>query len=205
MKRKSIIIAIVLAILLAGCKKEDLPKEIRDKIPIDEIPPPIENEYFSVYVWPDTIKRGEGIYIGVDYHGRRKNDVYVTFPDPSDKNNTIRLGLDRYKRTSVWMMPSSWLYADGRVAYGAKPIADGAVEGDHAIYTPFDWDEDIIRIRIDDGSQDIWIEINVEGSLKDDIIVRPVDPRHPFPNGVSSIWKEHLNIFSEISDWWDDR
>lgn len=201
MKHRCFAIVIVIAILLVGCKKEDLPEEIRDKIPFDELPSPIENSYFSVYMGPDTIKAGEGIYIGVDQLRGRRN-IYVTFPNPNDKNNTVRLRLERYKNTNVWIMPPSWLHADGRVTYGTKPNENNVVEGERAIYTPFDWDEETIRIKVDDGKRDISFEANVIGNLKESIIVRPVDPRAPFPNGTSSVWEEHLSIFTELTDWW---
>lgn len=202
MRHKSIVITIVIVLLLVGCKKEDLPKEIRDEILFDELPEPIENRSFSVYVGPETVRSGEAIYIGVDLLRGRRN-VYATIPDPNDKDNALRLQLERYKNSSVWLMPPSWLYADGRVAYGSQPNANDVVEGERAIYTPFDWDEDTVPIRVDNGNQYISFEVNVRGNLKENILIRPVDPRHPFPNGASPVWEEHLDIFPEIIEWWE--
>lgn len=199
MKYKRIVIVTVVVVLLVGWDNIGLSKEIRQSILFDDETTQVENTIFRVDVGPETVKGGEGIDIRVKSL-ENSNHVYATFPNPEKKDKTLRVPLENDE--GIWVMPQSWLLADGRVVYGSKPNESDVVEGERAIYTPFDWGKETVPIKIDDGNQEMWVEVNVEGNLKESIVVRPVDPRHPFPYGLSSAWEDYLGVFCEVTDWW---
>lgn len=155
-----------------------------------------DHSSFDVHISSHKILAGEGFELEVI--APLANMVSVSFPSPNEVNEWMTVDLIQGDNAN-WILPVAFLYSDGRVVYEniqeENPLQGEGHRGGRKIYTPFFWQDQYfpVVVTVDDVSEQIDVEI--EGYLLNHLIYRPVDPRNPFPFGVSPIWEDHSFLF----------
>lgn len=213
MRKKGVNLYIVfLIIFLTSCGSMQAPDDIQDDTPSDILLASVEpmvtvkNTVASLKtsVEPETIKSGEGVYLEV-ITPKGTNEVKVFFPDPNGNGQDKEVSLEpKEGETETWVMPVATLFADGRVSYGDEPTKE-VKDGGRRIYTPFNWDEETFPITIKTDTMQREFDIQVNGKLLNKLVIRPIDPRKPFPSGVSPIWEQNEDLFDGIVNWWVEK
>lgn len=186
---KRALLLCLLLVFVAGCKYKYPISIPNEPVLIDEL----ELPEGMLEVYPTRVKGGEGVTIKINEPLVESVTIQQPAPDGSDEWLSVNMELV----DETWVLPEAILEADGTVRYEGE--LGEAVRGERKIYTPFFWPEDQlypIRITAVAGGKTIdgYIGIEIEGSLLDDLVFRPVDPRNPFVFGVTPVWKDHLHL-----------